>query len=289
MENLENEAAELLNRIGAIHNPPPYKHFSNNNEALSDNENFFMKFNTNPRGLQIELETLSNLSYAPKPLHPSLLTLGEEYVLVTKYVKSEPLTEKNIVDKDVAEIIEQIVEINNLKQNIYSQPRKLSETLNLTGSRLLNPNLTPVQKDKLNLLIDVFIKPYILKYENSPTLAHTDLHLKNILKKDNGNIVIIDYEGIKPSPVEADLAGLYQVLKQYLNSNLYEKFYKEFLKAYPDLDGEILKESILFKNTLTTTAAIRISPKILDERINIMMEALGTGRIPERLPPVSFS
>lgn len=287
MENITDTAIQNhLKKLNIKHNPAPYTHIHNNNHAITDSQNFFIKINTNPRGLQIELETLTVLTYAPQPLHPQLTKIEDTYILTTKYIPSTPVTPETLTILDIQSIIQQLQQINTINPETYKQPRKLSETLNLIITRLQNPEITPQQHQQLEILINKYIKPYIIKHENSKTFAHTDLHLKNILKKKDNTVFLIDYEGIKPSPVEADLAGLYQTLQQNNQTELYTQFHDAFIESYPHFKLETLKESILFKNTLTTTAAARLAPEIFNERIQIMLDTLTTGEPPTYLPPV---
>ncbi|MBO9692845.1 phosphotransferase [Chryseobacterium sp.] len=54
-------------------------------------------------------------------------------------------------------------------------------------------------------------------------LCHTDIHNWNIIA-DESNIHLIDWEGIKYAPAEADIFGIYQ-----------EVYFPEFMKYYQDL------------------------------------------------------
>lgn len=280
------QIAKHLSKLNIKHAQPPYQHLYNNNHAVTDQKNFFLKLWTDPRSLQIELETASQLTYAPKPLQPTITQIEENYLYISQYIPNITLTPTTITQTDIKTIISQLTQIHSLPANTYTNPRKLSETLNLTTNRLNHPHLTPTQHEQLTLLINTYIKPYITKHEHSTTYAHTDLKLDNILKTPTGQIHIIDYEGIKPSPVEADLAGLYQSIHQSGHPELYHQFYKEYTNTYPNLNHQTLKESILFKNTLTTTASIKLSPHILNQRIDIMLETLTTKSVPAYLPHI---
>lgn len=286
MSIFDLQIEEHLTKLGIPHTQPPYLHLYNNNHSVTDQQNFFIKLWTDKRSLQIELETSRQLTYAPKPLTPTLTNIDEQYLYTTEYIPSTNLNYNTVTPTDINTIISQLQQIHNLPLNTYTQPRQLSETLNLTTNRLTHPHLTPTQHEQLTLLIDTHIKPYIQKHQNTTTYAHTDLKLDNILKTPREQIHIIDYESIKHSPVEADLASLYQSIYQSGHPDLYHQFYQAFQKAYPNLNHQTLKESILFKNTLTTTAAIKLAPHILNQRIDIMLETLDTNSVPAYLPNI---
>lgn len=285
MEQIEDTIIyQLLIDLNIPCKEPPYTHLQNNNHSVTDNKTFFIKTNTEPKGLQIELETLPHLTYAPKPLHLNLLKIHNHYILITEHIQSKPIQLQQLTENNIAIIIHQLKQINSMPQNVYSDPRTLEGTLNLINSRMSNPSLTKTQRKQLDKLIQKFITPYIIKYENTQTLAHTDMHLKNILYTTNNQILIIDYEGIKPSPPEADLASLYQSLQQNNQQTIYSKFEKEFIKQYPNFNQEALHDSVLFKNTLTTTACIKLAPHMLDERIEKLTQSSQTNKLPEQLP-----
>lgn len=286
MKDLDEQIHNHLNQLQISHNPPPYTHLYNNNHAITDSETFFIKLNPNLKSLQIELETIQNLTWAPKLLNPQITAIDNNYLLITQYIPNQPITTETITRQDTQTAVQQLQTINHLNPNIYSNPRKLSETLNLIKNRLQNPTLTATQHKNLTKLIDTYIKPYIEKYDNSNTLTHTDLKLDNIIKTLNNEIIIIDYESIKPSPIEADLASLYQNLYQTGNAQTYQLFYEAFSNAYPKTNESIFRESVLFKNTLSTTAAIHINPNSLDERIEILLGTIKTKTPPELLPIV---
>lgn len=286
MENIEKQIDAHLTKLNIPHTPPPYTHLYNNNHALTDKKTFFLKINQNLKSLQIELETSEHLTWSPKPLNSKITKIDNNYILITQYIPNIPITKENITKQDAQKAIHQLQEINQLNPNIYTNPRKLSETLNLINKRLENPTLTANQYKYLNLLIKSYIYPYIEKYENSPTLTHTDLKLDNIIKTLDNKIIVIDYESIKPSPIETDLASLYQNLYQTGNIETYQLFYEEFINLHPQMNIQIFEESILFKNILSTTAAIHVNPASLDERIDILMKTLQTRTPPETLPIV---
>ena len=58
MEQIEDTIIyQLLIDLNIPCKEPPYTHLQNNNHSITDNKTFFIKTNTEPKGLQIELET----------------------------------------------------------------------------------------------------------------------------------------------------------------------------------------------------------------------------------------
>lgn len=281
----------LLTSLNIPHLPPPYTHIQNNNYAVTDSKNFFIKTTTSRKSLEIESQAIQLLNTELTLLHPDIIEMDGTFHLITKYIPHYPTTPENLTDENTRNIIENFRNITLIDKNLWGDYRKLEATIDLIQNRITTTeDITPTELKTLNLLIEQHIQPYIAKYANYPTLAHTDAKLDNILTINNTKIVIVDYESIKPSPPEIDLASLYQDLYQTGSEQTYKRFEKEYKKQHPEYSQVRMDESILFKNTLTTTAALKLpNQKIFKERLEILHEALKTRSIPTTLPKVEMN
>lgn len=288
-DSIINEKLDELNI--PYNNETSYHRYNNNNYAVTDRENFFLKIDLSGtgRGVRIEVETAPHLTFGPKPLHPEVFQICNYPCIVTTFIPGQEYSPLNINAETAATVVHQLQEIHNLTSDIYTTPRTLRGALDLAYRRItLAQNLTSQQAKSFTTLIAAYIQPYITKYSQAETLIHSDMLLSNILVTPENKVFIIDYEGIKPSPVEADLAALYQDTYQSgTNLDAYQYFEKAYLDAYPLLNERTLTESILFKNTLATTAAIRLSNKdVLNQRLDALMASLPSKQPPQYMAPV---
>ena len=256
----DNQITFLLSKRGILFdNSQPYIRLYNNNQSITDNKNFFIKTTTpeNVLSLIIEAETMPHLSFAPKLLCPEIVYINDIPVLIMEYIVSHQFTVENVNENNASTIMKQLCEIHTLEKNIYTQPRTLEGTLTLVNKRLAHSTwTTDKEKAQIKLLVKTYVEPYVKKYSKIPNLAHTDLLLRNIILTDTEQVKIIDYEGIKPMPAEIDLASLYQDLCQsdthYEAYTVLEQAYKE----HAPINYDRWEESVLFKNTLSTTSAL---------------------------------
>lgn len=287
---------ELINEKLAEFNIPhnntqKYVRYNNTHYAVTDRENFFLKIDLSGtgRGVRTEIETAPHLTFGPKPLHPEVFQINNYPCIITHFIPGQEYNPAHTTLKTAETVVKQLQEIHNLRTEIYTTPRTLKGTLDLAYRRItLAPNLTSRQAKAFTTLISAYIQPYITKYSHTETLSHSDMLLSNILTTPTGDIFIIDFENIKPSPIEADLAVLYQDTYQSgTHLDAYQYFEKAYLDAYPLLNERTLTESILFHNTLATTSAIRLSDKdVLNQRLDALMASLPSKQPPQYMAPV---
>lgn len=274
--------------LGLTFKKPPYVRIHNNNFAITDEENIFIKTSSNKSVLQSELESFLLLGFEDTLLIKNVLENDGEYFIVLKYLPNEPLSYNNLSKEDIRTVARQIHQIHNLPPAAYTQPRSIRYVNTLVQQRLSHPMLNDTQILNLTRLSTAFIYPYLEKYKEVNTLAHTDVKIDNLLKLANG-VRLIDYESIKVSPIEVDLASIYQDFCQTGQHNLYLQFSEEIRKL-EHIDEEALVDSILFKNTLTTLIAARLKdPNVLNERIEILSESIRSLTPPAALPKVDLT
>jgi aminoglycoside phosphotransferase len=284
------EVVIALERLNIPHARGPYSRIKNNNYAITDGENFFIKTSDSRDSLLLELETSLRLTSAPKLYVPELVEVGTKLSLITHYIPHQKATPENFTDAHIVSLLSQMSDINELKIEGYPVVRSLDSIMNLVSQRMRNPILKSTEIRLLNKLLEMFVLPYIEEHKYSNKLAHNDVKLPNILIKDEHEVVLIDYESIKPSPREMDLASLYQDLFQDGESHLYLQIEKAYKGKYGGINENLLNKSILFKNILTTTAAFQLKDRrIMESRLASLSESLKSKMPPTRLAPVEFS
>jgi thiamine kinase-like enzyme len=285
----DNQIADHLAKYNIPHLAPPYVRIRNNNYAVTDDINFFLKFG-NEISLQIELDTVNHLSTAPEAYIKEITFIGSTPIIVTKYIHHDKLTASNLNSNHLTSVFNQLKRIQGLPISLYKETRKLDAVYGLLKNRLSNPTLAKERKESLEFLINSFIVPYVDKYSKVETLAHTDVKMDNILRINERSAMLIDYESIKPSPAEMDVASLFQDLYQTGSPITYKMFEDAYRETIGTIRNDVLKDSILFKNTLSTTATVILpTPEVLDSRIAILMEAARTKEVPKRLARVDLS
>jgi thiamine kinase-like enzyme len=278
---------KVLTRLLIPHLPPPYTRVNNNNLAITDNQNFFIKISKNYEALQTELETTRLLDFTIKPLHNQLIAIEDYYLIIMPYVKSTTLVPNELTQTHVETLTKQIHQIHQLNTESYSHQRNIAVIHQMTKNRLAHPSLSKKQIKSLVRISKAFIHPYIERYMNTTTLTHTDVKTDNILII-NDHAKLIDYESIKQSPTEIDLASLYQDLYQTGHQIIYNKF-ATTLSQHENIDQQKLEESILFKNSFTTLIAARLKDhSVLNQRIDILEESINTRKIPTIMPKVNL-
>lgn len=286
----DSEITEHLDSLKIPHGEEPYIRIQNNNYAITDGKYFFMKTSESKESLMLELETTLRLPSAPKLYVPELSEIGTTLVLITHYIPHEESTPDNLTLSNIENLLDQMYDINTLQAGGYPSLRKLEAVLNLLGKRMQNPILKEEEIKLLNKLLEAFVYPYVENNKNSATLAHSDVKLPNILKKNNEEVVLIDYESIKPSPPEMDLASLYQDLYQAGAKDTYSRIESAYISRNGKVNRELLNSSILFKNVLTTTAAFQLDDRgVRESRLVELEKSLKSQLPPETLEPVELN
>jgi thiamine kinase-like enzyme len=263
-----------------------YKYVQNNNLSVTDDKNFFLKFNANPNQLEIELETISKLSFSIKPLINNIANIGPYFCLALPYVANETAKIENMNTIRVNALIMQIKELQSISPNEYKHNVPLEAFMKLMKDRIQKADISQVREKALNSLVDKIGIPYINKYYDSKNIVHTDIKLENIICTSDNEVKLIDYESVKAGPSELDLASLYQDLFQTGEKKLYSKINKQWESSI-NLNQDVLAESVLFKNLVTTTYAAKVNIDLLDLRIELLNEALKTNSLPDFMPKVS--
>ena len=164
----------------------------------------------------------------------------ENYLYILfDYIDGETVGEQNLTEEQVIQLAEIVSQLHNLK-NFPFDVEQISETFELSFiSKLLD--WTERKFDDLKADIQEVLKTNILTIKNQVNewnnlseflkgqslnncLCHTDIHHWNIIT-DKQQLYLLDWEGIKFAPPEADIFSIYE--QPYFNS---------FMKKYYELN-----------------------------------------------------
>lgn len=160
------------------------------------------------------------------------------YILM-QYIEGDTVGERNLTEKEVRELAEIIAQLHTVDPPVSLQTESITEKFQLSFLNKLREWLTS-KLITLKPVIQDVLKPYLASLIHQTeelevmskrfsqcsfpfVLCHTDIHHWNIIVDEN-HIHLIDWEGIKYAPAEADIFGLYQ-----------EPYFLEFMKYYQDL------------------------------------------------------
>lgn len=166
----------------------------------------------------------------------------ENYLYILfDYIDGETVGEQNLTEEQVIELAEIVSQLHNLKDFPFDV-EQISETFELSFiSKLLD--WTERKFDDLKADIQEVLKPNILTIKNQVNewnnlseflkgqnlkncLCHTDIHHWNIITRGE-QLYLLDWEGIKFAPREADIFSIYQ-----------QPYFDSFIRRYYELNPD---------------------------------------------------
>lgn len=164
----------------------------------------------------------------------------ESYIyILMEYIEGDTVGERTLTEKEVRELADIVAQLHTIDAPVSLQTESITEKFQLSFLNKLKEWLTsktvilkqdiqevlmPYLAGLINQIGELEVTGKEFSQRNFPfVLCHTDIHNWNIIAYEN-NIHLIDWEGIKYAPAEADIFGLYQ-----------ESYFPEFMKYYQDL------------------------------------------------------
>jgi spectinomycin phosphotransferase len=158
--------------------------------------------------------------------------------LLYKYIEGETIGDQDLTDDQVRQLSKMITELHSFGKDIPVETAAIKEDFEVPFLQMLRQLLQKGRNDfpsdvwelihssipQLNNLIHT-VEEHSLYLKNANlrmALCHTDLHYWNLMQSGN-QLMLIDWEGLKLAPVEADL--MFLVDKPYFN---------EFIKIYQE-------------------------------------------------------
>lgn len=161
---------------------------------------------------------------------------GHIYIMM-EYIAGDTLGEKELTQVQVEELADIVAKLHAVVPPMSIHTESITERFKLSwlnGLRewlttqlgTLKPEIQDVLAPYLDSLIrqvdELEVQGELLPSQDfSFALCHTDIHNWNIIANEDQKIHLIDWEGIRYAPVEADIFGIYQ-----------EPYFPEFLKYY---------------------------------------------------------
>ncbi|WP_096435864.1 aminoglycoside phosphotransferase family protein [Alteribacter populi] len=166
---------------------------------------------------------------------------SENIYLLYNYIDGETVGKKELTEKQIREFSQIIAELHSFGEEIPVQTNaiiedfevsfldRLEEVLDRPKENLpeeLNDLISKYKQNVIALILQIKVLSNKLKTNQlSMSLCHTDLHNWNLMQTEN--LMLIDWEGLKIAPVEADM--MFLVDKPYFDDFL--RIYKE---EHPD-------------------------------------------------------
>ena len=166
----------------------------------------------------------------------------ENYLYILfDYIDGETVGEQNLTEEQVIELAEIVSQLHNLKDFPFDV-EQISETFELSFISILL-DWTERKFDDLKADIQEVLKPNILTIKNQVNewnnlseflkgqnlkncLCHTDIHHWNIITRGE-QLYLLDWEGIKFAPREADIFSIYQ-----------QPYFDSFIRRYYELNPD---------------------------------------------------
>ncbi|MBT2218067.1 phosphotransferase [Virgibacillus dakarensis] len=163
--------------------------------------------------------------------------------LLYEYIEGETIGDQDLTDDQVRQLSKMITELHSFGKDIPVETAAIKEDFEVPFLQMLRQLLQkgrngfPSKVWELihsytpqlnNLIHTVEEHSLYLKYANlRMALCHTDLHNWNLMQSGN-QLMLIDWEGLKLAPVEADL--MFLVDKPYFNEflSIYQKTHQNF-------------------------------------------------------------
>lgn len=163
--------------------------------------------------------------------------------LLYEYIEGETIGDQDLTDGQVRQLSKMITELHSFGKDIPVETAAIIEDFEVPFLQMLRKILQKGRNDfpsdvwelvhsyipQLNDLIYT-VEENSQKLKNSNlrmVLCHTDLHNWNLMQSGN-QLMLIDWEGLKLAPVEADL--MFLVDKPYFNEflSIYQKTHQNF-------------------------------------------------------------
>ncbi len=169
--------------------------------------------------------------------------------LLFENINGETVAEKKLTDSDKLELANIINKLHKTKVDINCNlPEEdfVIDTATKLKRFIENPTDNEVLislNNYIEKLFDImnYLEEIAKEYKNKnvrKVLCHTDIHTYNMMK-DNNHLWLIDWEGLKLSPRENDLALLDSDYKQFVLDNYYNKNIDDKLMVYYPLKRKI--------------------------------------------------
>jgi spectinomycin phosphotransferase len=164
--------------------------------------------------------------------------------LLYEYIDGETIGNKNLTEEQVSQLSQIITELHlygeeipietdAIKEDFYVPfLQQLRNTLDNEYNNVPNDVREVIQPhiERINALVDTVDKLSVcLRNSNlRMSLCHTDIHNWNLMQAEQ-QLILIDWEGLKLAPVEADM--MFLVDKPYYDEflKIYQKFHKNFV------------------------------------------------------------
>ncbi|MFS0661052.1 aminoglycoside phosphotransferase family protein [Niallia alba] len=163
--------------------------------------------------------------------------------LLNEYVEGQTIGDQDLTETQVRQLSEMITELHSFGKDIPVDTAAIIEDFGVPFLKMLRQILQKGRNDspsdvwelihfyipQLNNLIHT-VEEHSLYLKNANlrmALCHTDLHYWNLMQSGN-KLMLIDWEGLKLAPVEADL--MFLVDKPYFNEfiSIYQKTHQNF-------------------------------------------------------------
>ena len=190
-----------------------------------------------------------NTKLKGKIIHPLSTLSGsfkcadkENIYLLSTYIEGSNLLALNLTTSQVKDLASIVVELHSHGKDIPISIQLIKEDFDIEFTNKITSHLEQI--DTLNAPLKELIQPSalhilhgiklltelstVLKNSNLKScLCHTDIHEGNILQTESG-IVLIDWEGLKLAPAEADF---FDIVRKDWQSIFFKK-YKEIHPSY---------------------------------------------------------
>ncbi|NLX81601.1 MAG: aminoglycoside phosphotransferase family protein [Proteiniphilum sp.] len=190
-----------------------------------------------------------NTKLKGKIIHPLSTLSGsfkcadkENIYLLSTYIEGSNLLALNLTTSQVKDLASIVVELHSHGKDIPISTQLIKEDFDIEFTNKITSHLEQI--DTLNAPLKELIQPSalhilhgiklltelstVLKNSNLKScLCHTDIHEGNILQTESG-IVLIDWEGLKLAPAEADF---FDIVRKDWQSIFFKK-YKEIHPSY---------------------------------------------------------
>jgi thiamine kinase-like enzyme len=204
----------------------------------ADNDNFFLKvYDKRLTQTSLWIENIDN--YMPillwlnkntklqgKIINPITTSSGnyryedeENVFTLFEYIKGEAIAKKPLTDTQITEIAEIMGHLHSYGQEIPIKTDKIRENFNVNFCSSLENFISDefaASPEDIKVILQPCLEQLILKINetkslsnmvkqksNKMVLCHTDAHGWNLMQSDH--IVLVDWEGMKLAPAEADL------------------------------------------------------------------------------------
>jgi hypothetical protein len=273
------------------------------NDSATDGKSIFVKMLGESNSIESfhrELAAAKMFPFAPQPIIDEVARIKSDSsdnlipATLWEFINGQEIDVARISEKQILHLMDTLFRVYKFPLEEVTVPLSRINADAIKRRMVKASPQMPVnlRKDveKLINFMGLNIEELLAQHSYTEVIAHGDPHIGNILQVDENTVKLIDYESIKITPIEFDLACIFQSLVQFHdNEKIYNVAKSDFAERKIDYLGSPINEKLLdlcisFRNISSTTYLISFENwELIDNRVQSLLPMLKGASYPERI------